>query len=100
MPVTTSAAKALRRDRRRTSHNLIVRAQLRTQIKIAKQLKTPEAINEAYSVIDKAAQRGIIHPNKAARLKSQLALIPPAIKRTSPPTKKVTKKSKTAKKNP
>jgi ribosomal protein S20 len=37
----------------------------------------PEAsakeLNHAYSVIDRAAKKGVIHPNKAARLKSSLA---------------------------
>ena len=30
-------------------------------------------MNESFSVIDKAAKRGIIHPNQAARRKARLA---------------------------
>jgi small subunit ribosomal protein S20 len=100
MPVTTSAAKALRRDRRRASHNLVLRSELRSVIKDAKKLRTPAAIKQAISVIDKAAQKGIIHPNKASRLKSQLARITPeAPKAASKPsptkkTKNIVKKAK------
>jgi small subunit ribosomal protein S20 len=38
----------------------------------AKAAEALEKIKKAVSVIDKAAERGIIHTNKAARLKSRL----------------------------
>lgn len=38
-----------------------------------KQATTAETLAKGYSAVDKAAKWGIIHPNKAARLKARLA---------------------------
>jgi small subunit ribosomal protein S20 len=63
----------------------------------------PEAVVAAISALDKAAERGIIHPNNAARRKSRLMakvnaahLLDEGAASTSPSAKKRTTASKTA----
>lgn len=69
MPVTRSAVKALRVSIRRRAENLGVKRSLKSALKgISK-----EKIAATFSAIDKAVKFGVIHQNKANRLKSQLA---------------------------
>lgn len=68
MPITKSAKKSLKVSETK-------RAQNRTQeILLSKALKkvSEKNVNEAISIIDKSAKIGIIHKNKAARLKSRI----------------------------
>lgn len=68
MPNIQSAKKKVRKDVRKSATNLEYKKALR------KMEKNPSKINTgAYSMIDKAAKRGIIHKNKAARMKSKFA---------------------------
>ncbi len=68
MPITKSAKKSLKVSRTKTVQNK------QNEIKFEKALKkaSKENINEVISLIDKAAKTGLIHRNKAARLKSRL----------------------------
>lgn len=72
MPVTQSAAKALRRDQHRAKVNQRIRRRLREALKQARQKPTPKALRVAASFLDRAAKKQVIHRNKAARLKSRL----------------------------
>lgn len=72
MPVTTSAAKALRRDKKRTKVNKPISAKLLTFLKRAEKNSSAENLAQAFSRIDRAAKKGVIHKNKASRLKSKL----------------------------
>lgn len=74
-----SAIKRARQNVKLRQHNASARSMFRTYIKNV--LKAVEAGNQedaraAYSkaqpVIDKAASKGLIHKNKAARIKSRL----------------------------
>lgn len=74
-----SALKAVRRDARKTVYRGTVRSSTRTHVKKAQALiasgKGPDpsqAVLEAISALDKAAQKGVIHKNQAARRKSRL----------------------------
>lgn len=73
MPVSTSAKKALRKDRRRTVVNNVVRAKMRTAVKRFRDEKTEASLSEMYSTLDRAVKRNIIHRKKAARVKSRLS---------------------------
>ena len=101
MPVTTSAKIALRKDRRRTITNNQVRSQMRSTIKKIKTTKNHDMLPEAYSIIDKAAKKNIIHSNKAARIKSQLSKVgiisktKAAVKKTKKTTTPTKKSAKT-----
>jgi small subunit ribosomal protein S20 len=76
-----SALKALRRDARKAVYRGNVRTSTRTQIKKARVLiasgkaaEADKALQEAVSALDKAAQKGVIHKNNAARRKARLML--------------------------
>lgn len=80
MPHTKSAKKNLRKTEKRRLHNRAVKKEIRTYCKRvvdaagggdAAKLQA-EFVN-AVKKIDKAAAKQIIHPNLAARKKSQLA---------------------------
>ena len=74
-----SAIKRLRSAGRRRLHNRVYRMGARTAVKKARQLmdegrleEAREALRTAVSALDKAAEKGIIHKNNAARRKSRL----------------------------
>jgi small subunit ribosomal protein S20 len=80
MPNTKSAKKRLRQSLERRARNRAVKSTLKTQIK--KVLSAVEggdaaASDEEYRTatkrLDQAAAKGVIHRNKASRLKSRLA---------------------------
>ncbi|MDB5313355.1 MAG: rpsT [Gemmataceae bacterium] len=79
MPHTPSAWKRLRKTEKRRKQNRTVAKTLKTKRKaVDAALKTGDAakVGEGYkttqAALDRAADRGYIHPNKAARLKSRL----------------------------
>lgn len=81
MPITQSAAKAMRGSARKRSFNLVTQGKYKGAIKavrhsIAAKNKDEAAklLSSAFAQIDKAAKKHVIHRNKAARLKSRLAL--------------------------
>ena len=53
--------------------NKMQKSAFRTQLKALEADKSPENLQKAYSLVDKAASKGLIHANCAARKKSRLA---------------------------
>jgi len=96
MPVIKSAAKAMRRDKRRTAVNRKVKVRMKEAIKAAQKDPSPKTLSAAYQAIDRAAKRNIVHPNKAARLKAQIAKLP---SQKAQPKKSRPKKTTAAKKS-
>jgi len=72
MPVIKSAQKKLRKDKKRTETNKKLKNNFKTAIKKALKSPTQKTVTEAVRLADKAAQKNIIHKNKAARIKSKL----------------------------
>ena len=72
MPLIKSAIKKARKDKLRTSRNKKRELVLKTLIKKARAVKTAKNLQAVFSALDKAAKVHLIHPNKAARLKSRL----------------------------
>jgi small subunit ribosomal protein S20 len=78
--VKRKGLKNVRKARRRQARNLLEKNKLKAAVKAAraaiasKAADVMEKIKKAISIIDKAAQRRIIHANKAARLKSRVSL--------------------------
>lgn len=71
-----SSKKDLRRIAKRTVRNKGTKTALKTFVKKVKQSDATTAVaalSTAVAAIDKAAQRGIIHKNAAARRKSRAA---------------------------
>ena len=77
MPRTKSAKKQMRQTRTHTARNRSQRSELRTAVKKARAslgTKTAAADSkDAVRMLDRSARKGLIHPNKAARLKSRMA---------------------------
>ena len=74
MPRIDSAKKNMRKSRAANIRNRAQRATLRTALKMAKAgTATPEQQADAVSLLDRAARKGLIHKNTAARHKSRMA---------------------------
>ena len=80
MANSPSAKKRAKQAEKRRSHNASLRSMVRTYIKnVVKALdakdlaKAQTAYTAAVPVIDRMADKGIIHKNKAARHKSRLS---------------------------
>ena len=74
MPNIKSAKKDMLKSRAAAVRNRAQRSALRTALKKARAGEsTSETVLDAVSLLDRAARKGLIHPNKAARHKSQLA---------------------------
>ncbi len=76
---TKSAIKRVRSNERKRKINQVHRSRARTFVKRARRLIDAGQIDEAevmtkraISALDKAAQKGVIHKNNAARRKSRL----------------------------
>ncbi len=79
MPGKKSAQKAARATQRRAERSKPIRSSVKTYITKARKLilegeldSAQEAVKQAIIALDKAAQKGVIHPNNAARRKSRL----------------------------
>ena len=76
---TPSALKRVRQELRRRVVNRRARSQAKTLVQRASAIALgraegdgPEAVGAAITALDKAAAKGVIHPNNAARRKSRL----------------------------
>jgi len=74
-----SAQKAARVAQRKEERNKPIRSSVKTYVTRARKLilendldAAQEAVKQATTALDKAAQKGVIHPNNAARRKSRL----------------------------
>jgi small subunit ribosomal protein S20 len=75
VPNIASAKKNMRKTRAATVRNRAQRAALRTALKRAKaSTATADERTNAVSLLDRAARKGLIHANAAARHKSRLAV--------------------------
>ena len=75
MANTASAIKRVRSNNRKRIRNKITRSRTRTAVRVAREATLEEAkaaTMAAISALDRAAHKGVIHPNNAARRKSRL----------------------------
>ncbi len=75
MPILKNAKKALRSSKRKAVINLIVKSKMKSSLKKTKLKPSVANLNNAYSAVDKACKKNLIHKNKAARLKRQISKI-------------------------
>lgn len=80
MPITSSAKKAIRVSKRkkvindrRTRDMKDAVKKLEKAVKAGKKDEAAKMISQAFQAVDKAAKRGVIKKNTAARKKSRLA---------------------------
>lgn len=78
MPNIKSVLKDVKKSRENRLRNIATRSKIKTFVKKTKSAisegadNAAEVLNQTVSIVDKAAKRGIIHPNAAARRKSRL----------------------------
>jgi len=75
VPRIKSSIKDVRRTKRRHAANRAALSRLKTAIRTVRrsaEAERAEALSQAFKVIDKAAQSGLIHRNAGARYKSRL----------------------------
>lgn len=82
MPQRKSAQKELRKNRRRHERNVAIKKKIKYEIKQLKKTiqnkdveNSNKLLSRVYSILDKAAKKNVIHPNKAARRKSRLSTL-------------------------
>ena len=106
MPIIKSAQKRVRVARKATARNVKTKRNLKTAVKALHSAikggskKTSDAHKKAQSAVDKAAKKNVIHKNKAARKKSQLAKAAKAAAGVKTTAKKAPAKKVAAKKAP
>jgi small subunit ribosomal protein S20 len=106
MPIIASAKKRVRTARKATVRNSKTKRSLKSALKVLASSPSGKSISAAQSQIDRAAKKGVIHRNKAARLKSQAAKkakaagakSTKAVKKAAPAKKAAAKKPVTKKK--
>lgn len=73
MPILSSALKALRQTKRKTAINRPVKSRAKSMVDTMRKAPDLANLRKAFSAVDRAVKRHIIHKNKAARVKSQLS---------------------------
>lgn len=81
MPNNASAKKRMRQEEKRRAHNRSIKSIVKTAVTKARTAITVDstpaedaqlAVRNAVSELDRAAKKGVIHKNNAARRKSRL----------------------------
>ena len=78
MANTHSAIKRIRSSARKRQRNILVRSAVRTAVRKAQgavqsdDASAPASVKDALSSLDRAASKGVLHRNNAARKKSRL----------------------------
>ena len=85
MPITRSAKKKLRQDKKRQKTNTAAKNAVHDAVKNYRKKPTEKMLSETFSLLDRALKKNLIHKNKVARLKSSLSKL-----LTSKPVKKTT----------
>ena len=95
MAHTISALKQWKQSEVRRARNHAVKSELRTQVKKVQSAVDKKdaavaktALQEAYSLIDRAVSKGVLHRNTASRHKSRLSARVNAISAAAPAAKK------------
>ncbi|TVR67486.1 MAG: 30S ribosomal protein S20 [Gemmatimonadales bacterium] len=76
MPNIKSAKKRMELGQKWAARNRVARSRLRTAVKRVRQAEDAETaqtrLRDAESLLDRAARKRLLHPNKVARMKSRL----------------------------
>lgn len=108
MPIIKSAKKRVKTAKKATVRNAKTKRSLRDSLKFFNKKPTAKGLTKAQSDLDKAAKKGLVHKNKVARKKRQLAAqakkagVKPTVgtKKAKAPAKKTTAKKAPVKKAP
>jgi ribosomal protein S20 len=111
MPIIKSARKRVKTSNKAAVRNSKTKRSLKSALKVFAKKATPKSHAAAQSNVDKAVKKGVMHKNKAARVKKQLAAkakaegvkhtgAKKAVAKKAAPAKKVAAKKPAAKKAP
>lgn len=105
MPIIKSAKKRVRTTKKASALNSKTKRNFKNALKLFSKKPTAAALSGAQSTLDTAAKKGVIHKNKAARLKKRAAakakaagVKPGKAAAKKPATKPVAKKTPAKKK--
>lgn len=73
MPITKSAIKKLRADKKKATFNKATKTKAKSAIDNFKELLSLESLSKAFSAVDRAAKKGVIKKGKADRIKARLS---------------------------
>lgn len=73
MAHSKQAQKRIRTNEKSRLSNKVVRSTMKSAVKKARKTATPEDQARAQKTLDKAAKKGVLHKNAAARQKSRMA---------------------------
>jgi ribosomal protein S20 len=73
MPITKSAIKKQRVDKRRTAQNMPARGRVKTAVKEARANPSAATLTTLYSALDRAVKHKLVARGRAARLKSRIS---------------------------
>lgn len=105
MPIIKSAKKRVRVAKKATIRNAKTKRAMKSALKTFARTPSAQNLNAAMSEIDRAAKKNVIHKNKAARAKRQLAAsaksakVKPAASAKQTASKPATEKKPVAKKS-
>ena len=72
MPITRSAIKKQRVDKKRFAVNAPIKGQVKSALKAARSKPTKESVGAFYKAIDRAVKKSLIPERTASRLKSRV----------------------------
>lgn len=73
MPITKSAIKKLRADKKKATFNRATKTKAKSAVDEFKKLLSSETLSKAFSAVDRAAKKGVIKKGKADRIKARLS---------------------------
>ena len=100
MPIIKSAKKRVRVAEKAAIRNSKTKRSLKGALKVFSKSTTAKSHSKAQSALDKAAKKGLVHKNKVARQKKQLAAKAKAAGVKQTVAKKTAPKKAVAKKAP
>lgn len=75
MPITVGAIRKLKADKRKAAANSQIREALREAVSKMRKKPSEAGLKVLFAKADVAAKKGVIHKNKAARLKARLSAL-------------------------
>lgn len=75
MPETHGAIRKLRADKKKAAVNSKTRSNYKQAVSTMRKKPTAAKLKEVFRAVDRASKSGVIHKNKAARLKSRLSAL-------------------------
>jgi len=73
MPITKSAIKKLRTDKKKAVFNRSTKTKAKSAVDEFKKLLSVASLGKAFSAVDRAAKKGVIKKGKADRIKARLS---------------------------